>query len=154
MKHSWYKGDWTRSPFDETTEPQYTQFQENGKYSWVKSPSFNDQPAQVGPLANVLCMLAAGHEPTKKYATLVLNTISKLTGQKVGPEILHSTLGRHAARAIRTAVLYDELDKQWEALMTNIGKGDFATYQRYSFPAGEIRGFASTKRPGGLYPTG
>lgn len=149
VKHSWYKGDWTRAPFDETTEPNYTQFQEDGKYSWVKSPSFNDQPAQVGPLANVLCLLAAGHEPTQKYATWILDTIGKLAGTKLGPEILHSTLGRHAARAIRTAVLYDELNKQWEALMTNIGKGDFSTYQRYSFPAGEIRGFGFHEAPRG-----
>jgi len=149
IRHSWYKGDWARHPYDETTEPNYTDFQEAGKYSWVKSPTFYDKPSQVGPLANVLCMYAAGHEPTRKYAGLALDTVSKLAGAKVGPEALHSTIGRHAARAIRTAVLYDELNVQWQALMENIGKGDLKTFTKFSFPAGEIRGFGFHEAPRG-----
>jgi hydrogenase large subunit len=149
IKHSWYDGDWNRHPFEETTKPKYTDFQENGKYSWVKSPTFNDKPAQVGPLANVLCLYAAGHGPTKQYVELALATVSKLAGGPVGPEALHSTIGRHAARAIRCAVLYDELTKQWTALMENIGKGDLKTYTKYSFPAGEVRGFGFHEAPRG-----
>ncbi len=149
IKHSWYDGDWARHPFDETTQPKYTGFQDNGKYSWVKSPTFYDKPAQVGPLANVLCMYAAGHEPTKKYVEAALTAVSNIAGAKVGPEALHSTIGRHAARAIRCAVLYDELTKQWQALMENIGKGDLKTYTRYSFPSGEIRGFGFHEAPRG-----
>lgn len=149
IKHSWYDGDWTRHPYDETTQPKYTGFQDNGKYSWVKSPSFYDKPAQVGPLANVLCMYVAGHEPTKKYVEAALTAVSNIAGAKVGPEALHSTIGRHAARAIRCAVLYEELNKQWTALMENIAKGDLKTYSRYSFPAGEIRGFGFHEAPRG-----
>jgi hydrogenase large subunit len=149
IKHSWYDGDWTRNPFEETTQPKYSKFQDNGKYSWVKSPTFNDKPAQVGPLANVLCMYAAGHEPTKKYVEFALATVSKLAGANVGPEALHSTIGRHAARAIRCAVLYDELNKQWTALVENISKGDLKTFNKYSFPAGEIRGFGFHEAPRG-----
>jgi hydrogenase large subunit len=149
IKHSWYDGDWARHPWDETTEPKYTDFQDQGKYSWVKSPMFNDQPAQVGPLANVLCMFAAGHEPTRTYVTLALDTVSKIAGAKVGPEALHSTIGRHAARAVRTAVLYDELTHQWQALMDNIAKGDLKTWNKFSFPAGEIRGFGFHEAPRG-----
>lgn len=149
IKHSWYNGDWSKHPWDETTEPKYTGFQDQGKYSWVKSPSFYDQPAQVGPLANVLCMFAAGHGPTKQYATLVLETVSKLAGAKVGPEALHSTIGRHAARAIRCAVLYDELNKQWQALMDNIAKGDLQTCHKYEPKPGESRGFGFHEAPRG-----
>jgi hydrogenase large subunit len=149
IKHSWYDGDWTRSPFEETTQPKYTKFEDNGKYSWVKSPTFNDKPAQVGPLANVLCMYVAGHAPTKKYAELALATVSTLAGAKVGPEALHSTIGRHAARAIRCAVLYEELNKQWTALMENIAQGDVNTFTKFSFPAGEIRGFGFHEAPRG-----
>lgn len=149
VKHSWYEGDWTRHPYDETTKPNYTGFQDNGKYSWVKAPSFYDKPAQVGPLANVLCMFAAGHGPTKKYVEAALATVSTIAGTEVGPAALHSTIGRHAARAIRCAVLYEELNKQWTALMENIAKGDLKTYTRYSFPAGEIRGFGFHEAPRG-----
>jgi hydrogenase large subunit len=149
VKHSWYKDDWARHPYDETTEPNYTDFQDHGKYSWVKAPSFNDKPAQVGPLANVLCMYAAGHAATKKYVELALDTVSQLAGAKVGPQALHSTIGRHAARAVRAAVLYDELNIQWQALVNNIAKGDLSTFTPYTFPAGEIRGFGFHEAPRG-----
>jgi hydrogenase large subunit len=149
VKHAWYQSDWARHPYDETTEPHYTDFQDNGKYSWVKSPTFKDKPAQVGPLANVLGMYAAGHAPTQKYVQTVLNTVSSLAGAKVGPQALHSTIGRHAARAVRTAVLYDELTIQWQALMDNIAKGDLQTFNPFTFPAGEIRGFGFHEAPRG-----
>jgi len=149
IKHSWYEGDWTKHPYDEKTEPKYTGFADKGKYSWVKAPSFYDQPAQVGPLANVLCMYAAGHEPTKKYVQLALATVSKLANAKVGPEALHSTIGRHAARAVRCAVLYDELNKQWQALVDNIAKGDVKTFNKFTFKPGEIRGYGFHEAPRG-----
>ncbi len=159
VKHSWYKGDWDRHPWEETTDPHFTgvkgadgnyKFDDNGKYSWVKSPTFNGKPAQVGPLANVLAMYTAGHEPTKKYAGQVLNTVSSIAGTKVGLSALHSTIGRHAARAIRCAVLYDELNKQWQALVDNIGKGDMKTFNRPVFPSGEVKGFGFHEAPRGV----
>ncbi|CAK0756719.1 hydrogenase 2 large subunit [uncultured Gammaproteobacteria bacterium] len=150
-KHSWYtSGKGALHPYDGETNPLYTDFQDDGKYSWVKSPTFHDQRAQVGPLANVLCMVAAGHEPTIRYLTIALDLVSKVAGTKVGVEALHSTIGRHAARAVRCAVLMDSLDRQWTLLMTNIGKGDFTTFNRPVFPKGEIRGFGFHEAPRGL----
>jgi len=150
IKHSWYDGDWDRHPWDEETVPKYTEFQDNGKYSWVKSPTFNGKPAQVGPLANVLCMYAAGHKPTRKYADLALEKVSTIAGTKVEIGALHSTIGRHAARAIRAAVLCDMLHKQWQALMGNIGRGDYETYNEPVFPKGEQRGFGFHEAPRGV----
>jgi len=149
IKHSYYKGEWDKHPWDETTEPNYTKWQDDGKYSWVKSPTFNGKPAQVGPLANVLSMYVAGHGPTKKYADATLATVSKLAGAKVGLGALHSTIGRHAARAIRCAVLYDTLGSQWDLLVNNIGTGDMKTFNAPVFPKGEIRGFGFHEAPRG-----
>ncbi len=151
IKHSYYKGDWTRHPYEEDTEPNFTGYEpENGKYSWVKSPTFNGQPAQVGPLANVLAMYVAGHKPTQKYATQVLDTVSSLAGVKVGLDALHSTIGRHACRAIRCAVLHDSLVKQWQLLVDNIGRGDYETFNAPVFPSGEQRGFGMHEAPRGV----
>ncbi|HAK60398.1 MAG TPA: hydrogenase 2 large subunit, partial [Nitrospiraceae bacterium] len=130
--------------------PGYTDFQDNGKYSWVKSPSFYGKPAQVGPLANVLCMYAAGHGPTKTYAKQVLSTAGSLAGAKIPLSALHSTIGRHAARAIRCAVLYDALATQWEMLVNNIAAGDAKTFNRPTFPKGEITGFGFHEAPRGV----
>jgi hydrogenase large subunit len=150
IKHSWYKGDWNKHPWDETTDPNYTGMQYDDKYSWVKAPTFYGKPAQVGPLANVLCMYAAGHAPTKKYVGEMLSTISSLAKTQVGPAALHSTIGRIGARAIRCAVLYDELSNQWNALVANIGTGDVKTFNTPVFPRGEIKGVGFHEAPRGI----
>jgi len=150
IKHSWYDGSWTRHPWEEDTEPHYTDFQDDGKYSWVKAPTFNGKPAQVGPLANVLCMYAAGHAPTRIYTDKALATISRLAGEDVPLTALHSTIGRHAARAVRAAVLYETLQKQWQALMDNIGNGNTSTFNKPEFPNGEIKGVGLHEAPRGV----
>jgi hydrogenase large subunit len=149
IKHSWYDGDWDRHPWEEDTVPKYTDFQEKGKYSWVKSPTFKGKPAQVGPLANVLCMYAAGHAPTKKYVDRTLSLVSSLAGAKVGIGALHSTIGRIAARSVRCAVLFDTLKNQWQALVENISKGDVKTFNRPTFPPGVQKGFGFHEAPRG-----
>jgi hydrogenase large subunit len=150
IKHSWYDGDWNRHPWVEETKPKYTGYDEDEKYSWVKAPNFKDKPAQVGPLAHVLCMYAAGHEPTKKYVKRALNIASQIAGTKIGLEALHSTIGRHAARAVRAAVLTDTMDQLWTALVENIGKGDYDTFNPPKFPKGEIKGFGFHEAPRGI----
>ena len=149
VAHSWYEGK-SRHPYKGETEPKYTDFQPDGKYSWVKAPTFNGKPAQVGPLANVLCMYAAGDELTKKYANHVLSTVSSLAKTQVGIGALHSTIGRHAARAIRAAVMYDQLVSQWQLLVDNIGKGDTKTFNKPEFPRGEIQGVGFHEAPRGV----
>ena len=98
-KHAWYENNnGPLHPYDGETVPQYTDFQDDGKYSWVKAPTFYNKRAQVGPLANILCMVAAGHEPSKRYLDIVMNTASSLVGSQIPLAALHSTIGRHAAR--------------------------------------------------------
>ena len=150
IKHSWYDGDWDKHLWNEDTNPKYTDFQDNGKYWWVKAPTFMGKPAQVGPLSNVLCMFAAGHKSTQKHATKLLDTVSALAKTKVGIDALHSTIGRIGARSVRCAVLYDTLKDQWQALMENIGKGDYTTFNPPSFPAGEQRGVGFHEAPRGI----
>lgn len=150
IKHSWYDGEWDRHPYEEETVPKYTDFQDNGKYSWVKSPTFKGEPAQVGPLANVLTMFAAGHKPTQKYATQVLDTVSALLKTKVGVGIMHSTIGRIAARVIRCAVLNDTMKDQWAALVNNIASGDTSTFNQPVFPSGVQQGFGYHEAPRGI----
>jgi hydrogenase large subunit len=151
VKHSWY--DYSKAgalhPYKGETKPNYTDFKDDAKYSWLKSPTFYGKVAQVGPLARVLTMLAAGHEPTKKYATATLDTVSALAKTKVGLGAMHSTIGRHAARAISCAVQVDMLDDQWKLLVDNIGKGDVKTFNPPTFPKGEIMGMGFHEAPRG-----
>jgi len=150
-KHAWYKNDEAGlHPWKGETEPEFTDFQPEGKYSWVKAPRFEGQPMQVGPLANVLCALAAGNPSAKKWATRALETVGAIAKIKAGPEVLHSTLGRHAARAIRANMLADAFEKQWQLLVDNILGGDATTYNPPSFPKGEVEGMGFHEAPRGL----
>jgi hydrogenase large subunit len=149
IKHAWYNGNWDRSPYEEDTVPNYTGFEYDKKYSWVKAPTFMGQPAQVGPLPHVVAMYLAGHQSTKKYVDTTLQTVSSLAGTTVGIDALHSTIGRIAARVVRCAVLYDTMNVQWQALIDNIGKGDLDTFNAPVFPRGEQRGTGFHEAPRG-----
>ena len=85
VKHSWYEYTGNSAalhPYAGQTNPKYDDFHDDGKYSWVKAPTFLDKRAQVGPLANVLAMYAAGHEPTKRHLTRVIEVASKVAGSQ------------------------------------------------------------------------
>ncbi|WP_283743627.1 nickel-dependent hydrogenase large subunit [Sideroxydans sp. CL21] len=151
VKHSWYKGGkGALHPYKGETEPNYTDFQDDGKYSWVKSPTFYGNPAQVGPLSRVLAMAAQNHAPTLKYLNGVLDTAGALAKTKIPLAAVHSTIGRHAARAVSCAVQVDELANQWNLLVENIGKGDTATFNKPVFPKGEAKGVGFHEAPRGV----
>jgi hydrogenase large subunit len=149
IAHAWYDGDWTRHPYEEDTVPHYTPFDADRKYSWIKAPRFDGHPMQVGPLAQVLAGLAQNHEPTVRWAQKTLATAGKIAGTTLTPAVLHSTLGRHAARMIRTAVIAELAQKHWTLLAENIGKGDVAIFNEPVFPKGEQQGFGFHEAPRG-----
>jgi hydrogenase large subunit len=151
VKHSWYKGGkGDLHPYKGETVAEYTDFQADGKYSWVKSPMFNGEPAQVGPLSRVVCAVASKHEPTMTQLNKLIGLVKAVGKIDVPLSALHSTLGRHAARAVMCAVQTDILDAQWKLLMENLAKGDLATFNKPAFPSGEVRGFGFHEAPRGL----
>ncbi|MFA6959083.1 MAG: nickel-dependent hydrogenase large subunit [Thermoanaerobaculia bacterium] len=147
--HSYYKGGGGLHPWKGETEPEYREWEDDGKYSWVKAPRFEGTPMEVGPLANVLCAFAAGDPLVKKWATRALETVGAIAKKKVGPEVLFSTLGRHAARAIRAAVLSELAVKHWQMLVDNITKGDLEIYNPPTFPSGTVEGMGFHEAPRG-----
>jgi len=147
--HAYYTGGGPLHPFQGETEPNFTDWKEDAKYTWVKAPRFEGQPAQVGPLANVLCGYAAGNPLMKKYVDLALDKVSTIAKVKATPAMLHSTLGRHAARAVRCAVLSELAIKQWQLLTDNVLKGDTKVFNQPVFPKGEIEGVGFHEAPRG-----
>ncbi len=150
IARSYYQGDWQRHPYQEETKPRFTGWQPDGRYSWVKAPRFDGKPMQVGPLAQVLVGFAQKHEPTVRWATRCLELAGSVAGTRLGPEILHSTIGRHAARAIRAAVLSEMALRHWKLLVENVGKGDVATFNEPRFPRGTVQGFGFHEAPRGV----
>jgi hydrogenase large subunit len=86
---------------------------------------------------------------TKKYVDYALSQISTIAGVQVGPGVLHSTIGRHGARAIRCAMMADLALKHWQLLVDNIGKGDLEIFNKPTFPKGVIKGFGFHEAPRG-----
>jgi len=153
VTHSWYtykNGEDQLKPWKGETTPAYTDFQDEGKYSWVKSPTFYGRPAQVGPIASVLAGLASGHQPTSQYVEKLKEKVHSLSGPTLTPANLNSTVGRHAARMIRACVVYENLQANWNLLMKNIGDGDSSTFNKPIFPKGEIAGVGQVEAPRGL----
>ncbi len=81
----------------------------------------------------------------------MLGTAGKIAGVKLGPAVLHSTLGRHAARAIRCAVMSELARKHWTLLVENVGKGDTAIFvdPMKTLKPGTFRGVGFHEAPRG-----
>jgi hydrogenase large subunit len=151
VKHAWYKGGkGPLHPYKGETEAEFTDFQDNGKYSFVKAPTFDGKPAQVGPLARVLVAAAAKDEAILSHLTRIIGLVESIAKIKVPLEALHSTLGRHAARAVMCARNVEILEGQFKLLLDNIASGDAATYDKPVFPEGEVSGFGFHEAPRGL----
>lgn len=129
VTHSWYEysgGDVkAKHPWEGETnykytgpKPPYEFLETDKKYSWLKSPRYEDTPMEVGPLARMLVAYASGHERIKAVVGLVLGKLG------VGAEALFSTLGRTAARGIETLVTAEMLPVWIDELAANMKKGD------------------------------
>lgn len=149
VTHAWYQGTGALPPWKGRTEPDYTDFKENGKYTWVKAPRYNGVPMQVGPLANVLVGNASNHALTRKWTEAAFATISSVHGFKVSLDDLQSTMGRYLARAIRSSILADLALQHWQLLTTNILNGDHTTYNPPDFPQHETLGVGMHEAPRG-----
>jgi Ni,Fe-hydrogenase I large subunit len=131
VAHSWYQYQQGESvalhPYQGETTPNYTgptppyerlYTEADSKYSWLKSPRYDDQPMEVGPLARMLVAYVSGHARVKELVGTVLKALN------VGPEALFSTLGRVAARGIETQVLAEKLESWVDALGANMAAGE------------------------------
>jgi len=146
--HAWYQGS-QFTPYKGQQIPDYTDFNADAKYTWVKAPRYNGSPMQTGPLATVLVGYASGHAKTRKWTDTALNRIAAVNGLKVTPDDLQSTMGRYLGRAIRSSILSDLALEHLQLLTTNILNGDDTTYNAPQFPTGEIMGMGMHEAPRG-----
>ena len=150
IARAWYDGDWQKHPWEEDTAPKFTDFDADGRYTWLKAPRFAGKPMQVGPLSQMLVGYAQGHEEIVKRVNGALGLVSTIAGTKVGPDALFGTVGRHAARAVRCSLMADLALNHWDMLVDNIGKGDLEIFNPPTFPKGEQKGVGVHEAPRGL----
>lgn len=150
-KHAWYEDDEPLEPWAGLTRPKYTGWQDEGKYSWVKAPSFYGKVVEVGPLAYLMCNLANENKDTLHHFNHIKGLYEKLSGNTLSVNHLHSTLGRIIARTVHCCVLNNILEQQWKLLVDNIGTGDTVAYLKTDIPqTGEFKGVGFGEVPRGM----
>ncbi len=158
IAHSWYKyeaGDnvglhpWKgETEFNFTgPKPPFEQLNVEGKYSWLKTPRWRDNPMEVGPLARLLVGYGRGNQEIKD---VVDGALKKLD---VPVTALFSTLGRTAARGLETILVVRWLKEFYDELISNLKSGEMTTHTREKWePAtwdSECEGVGLTEAPRG-----
>jgi len=158
IAHSWYdysKGDGSGlHPWNGETEfnytgpkPPYTHLNVEQKYSWIKTPRWNETPMEVGPLARVLMMYAKGDKQITELTNFVLKQLNAPLAA------VFSTLGRTAARAIETKYMADAMRTFYNDLIAEIKAGNTRTFngekwEPTSWPS-SAKGFGFMEAPRG-----
>jgi [NiFe] hydrogenase large subunit len=131
VQHSWYSdGPGPLNPSEGVTEPQYSDLDTDAKYSWCKAPRFKGRSMEVGPLSRMLVAYLSGREKPKK---LIDDTLAAL-GVPGQPQVLLSTLGRVAARALECKLIADAMVDWTLELAENFRNGRTDLYADYEVP--------------------
>ena len=163
VTHAWYEGNDNLHPFVGKTEPHYTGLEKRDdgyaylktkeKYSWIKSPLYDDKRVEVGPLARIVVGLAGKDERITHYATKFLAKLGeKLNLGKPAPvDVIFSTVGRTAARAIETELMADVMVEWVDELAANVASGDLSTWREFDFDSvsKDAKGYGMAEAPRG-----
>jgi len=109
VKYSKYSSVSPLHPSKGETNPDA---KKSGAYSWIKSPRYKGKVVEGGPLARIFIAYLQG-----KNSDLKAMVDSVLADLGAGPEALISTLGRHAARALETKIVADNMQKWADELI-------------------------------------
>lgn len=157
VTHAWYHATHPQQPFDGTTIPAHTPFieretvygtlptiDEDGKYSWVKSPRYAGEPVEVGSLAAIAVNYARG-------VPEVVATVDEFLARTGLPqEALFTTLGRTAARMLQTLIQARNGKRTFDALLQNI-QTDTVTYIPPDLNPDKVyKGYAMIEAPRGM----
>ncbi len=156
IDHSWYdySSEGGKHPWQGETKlnysgpkPPYDHLDVDAKYSWLKTPRWKGHAMEVGPLARMLVGYASGQSEIKEAVTETLAALN------AGPEVLFSTLGRTAARAIESRLAARWGLEFYQQLIANIKAGDTRTFTKErwepsTWPA-EARGVGCSEAPRG-----
>jgi len=102
------------TPFESSTVPDADK---EGSYSWIKSPRYDGQPCEVGPLARMMVCCARNNATVKPTVEAALRSAGLQLAQ------LNSVLGRHACRALEAKIIANAM-QQW---LMNLKPGEPCT---------------------------
>ena len=147
MGHSWYKGDDTYTSPYFTTDPDYTDYNVDDRYTWVKCPTYDGKPMEAGSMSRIFAAYVRGVPFIKENVDAVLG----LLGAKPGDlSAFQNTLGRTAIRQIETMYVADLMVEWVTELAEAIKGGDSEYFRAPERTTGEGSGFWEAPR-GALY---
>ncbi len=146
LGHSWYKGEETyKSPYF-VTEPEFTSYDVNDRYSWIKCPAYDGKSYEAGGLSRILVAYKRNVPFVKEHVDALLDAL----GEPGNIAAAQSTLGRTAVRQIETLYIAG-LMKEWvNELIEAVKGGDSEYFREPATITGDGTGFWEAPR-GALY---
>lgn len=143
VKHAWFKDeDGGLNPAQGKTDPDFTNYDVNSRYTWAKAPRYDGKPMEAGPLSRMLVAYLKGVTPV---VTIVDAALAKL-GATGHPEVLVSLLGRVAARNLEAAVVADWSLEWVNDLIAAVKAGDVSLFETSDKHDGEGAGLWEAPR--------
>ena len=144
--HSWYKGEDTYTSPYFTTEPEFTEYNVEDRYSWVKCPAYDGKPMEAGSMARLLSAYVRGVPFIVDQVDGLLETL----GAPGDFSVAQSTLGRTAIRQIETLYIAGLMREWVDELIEAVKSGDSEYFRAPSQISGKGTGFWEAPR-GALY---
>lgn len=147
MGRSWYKGSETYTSPYFVTDPDFTEYNVDDRYSWVKAPAYDGKPMEAGSMARIFAAYVRGVPFIKEQVDAVLGILGAKPGDLAA---FQSTLGRTAIRQIETIYIANLMVEWVNELAEAIEGGDSEYFREPARLTGEGTGFWEAPR-GALY---
>ena len=147
MGRSWYKGSETYTSPYFVTDPDFTEYNVDDRYSWVKAPAYDGKPMEAGSMARIFAAYVRGVPFIKAQVDAVLGILGATPGDLAA---FQSTLGRTAIRQIETIYIANLMVEWVNELAEAIKGGDSEYFREPARLTGEGTGFWEAPR-GALY---
>lgn len=147
MGRSWYKGSETYTSPYFVTDPDFTEYNVDDRYSWVKAPAYDGKPMEAGSMARIFAAYVRGVPFIKEQVDAVLGILGAKPGDLAA---FQSTLGRTAIRQIETIYIANLMVEWVNELAEAIKGGDSEYFREPARLTGEGAGFWEAPR-GALY---
>ncbi|HIS40345.1 MAG TPA: nickel-dependent hydrogenase large subunit [Candidatus Aphodovivens avistercoris] len=146
MGSSWYKGEETYTSPYFTTEPEYTEYNVEDRYTWVKCPAYDGKPMEAGSMARLL----AAYKRGVPFIVEQVDALLEALGTPGDFSAVQSTLGRTGIRQIETLYVAGLMREWAQELVEAVKSGDSEYFRAPSQINGKGTGFWEAPR-GALY---
>jgi [NiFe] hydrogenase large subunit len=144
VTRGWYKDGPPEHPSVGVTEPEFTEWNVDKKYSWAKAPRLAQMPMEAGALSRMLVAYAKGREKVRGLVDAALAAL----GASGKPGILFSVIGRVAARALEAKLVVDAMGDWANEILGHVASGAKQTFTAYAIPS-EAQGAGLWEAPRG-----